>query len=298
MSSRRPSSADAPMISRYTWRVIALVGGRDSTSVPMPGCSSLTRMLTNSLVVTRCRSPPAPADSVPRCTGRCQRTRSPSCRRRRPGAAAPATIWRSTANTSSTVRPQASPAEVQVGGSRNVAAGREVVERLLGRDPAGPVGFGVLAVGPLSLRQCADKEVRVVAAGALLLRRHPVRPRSQQVGPQHQVLAPQEVGERQRVVGQCGPRIAVDGRVADDALRVVVRSGEQHAGLFEGFAGGGADQRLGQVGVDAQPVAHQAGSGPTQAMSALRSRSSTPPPGNTITPATKSIAGAGASGTP
>ena len=36
--------------------------------------------------------------------------------------------------------------------------------------------------------------------------------------------------------------------------------------------------------------AHQPGSGPYQAIPALRSRSSTPPPGNTITPAANSMA--------
>ena len=36
--------------------------------------------------------------------------------------------------------------------------------------------------------------------------------------------------------------------------------------------------------------AHQSGPGPYQAISELRSRSSTPPPGNTITPPANSIA--------
>ena len=141
-------------------------------------------------------------------------------------------------------------------------------------------------------RQRADEEIGVVAAGALGLRGDPVRPRPQQVGAQHQVLAAQEVAERQLAVWRGrGAQSRYDRSVADDAVRVIGRPREQHPALLERLAGGGADQRLGQIGSMPNRCAHQCGPGPAHApaMSALRSRSSTPPPGNTIVPAAKSI---------
>src|SRR5215204_1790789 len=53
----------------------------------------------------------------------------------------------------------------------------ELVETGLRRAPERAVGFGVLTVGTLPLRQCTDEEKGVVATGALLFRRHPIRPR-------------------------------------------------------------------------------------------------------------------------
>ena len=131
---RRPRS-----ISRYTCRVSALVGGRDSSRVPMPGYCSPTWTLTNSLTITPRRSPAAPAGCGPRCSGRCRRTRSPSCRSLSAARfGSTATIWRSTASTSATVRPFSESSWVHVGGSRKRPALGEVVERGLRAWPTPP----------------------------------------------------------------------------------------------------------------------------------------------------------------
>ena len=137
---------------------------------------------------------------------------------------------------------------------QEATAGFEFGDGGLRRGPLRTVGFGVVAVGTLTFRQHPDEEVGVIATGALGFGRHPVGPRPQQIGSQHQVFAAQEVGERQRPVGQRLAGFAVDRCVADDAVRVVGRAGEQHAAFLEGFAGGGAHQRLGQLGVGAEPL--------------------------------------------
>ena len=123
------------------------------------------------------------------------------------------------------------------------------------------VGLGVLIVGALTLREGADEEVRVVTTGALLLGRHPVRPRPQQIGAQHKFLTAQKIGEGQASVLQCGTGLVVHRGVADNPVGVIGRAGEQHSGFLEGLPGGRAHQGLGQVGLDAETLCPPGGFG-------------------------------------
>jgi hypothetical protein len=104
----------------------------------------------------------------------------------------------------------------------------------------------------LALGERADEEVGVVATGALFLGRHPVGPRPEQVGAQDELLRAQEVREGQRVVGQRGPRIAIDRRVAHDTVGIVGRPREEDTGLLERLARGGADECFCEILVDVE----------------------------------------------
>ena len=130
----------------------------------------------------------------------------------------------------------------------------EVVERRLRGHPVGFVGLGVVTVGALPLREGTDEEERVVATGPFFLRRHPVGPRPQQIGPQHQLLGAQELPERQRLVLQRRALLPVHRGVVDEQVRIVGRPGEQHTGLLERLPRRRAHQRLGELEVHPEPI--------------------------------------------
>ena len=181
-----------------------------------------------------------------------------------------ATIWRSTASTSATVRPFSESSCVHVGGNRNDLPPANSSSAACGRRPECAVGFGVVAVGALALRQRPDEEVGVVAAGALLFRRHPVRPRPQQVGAQHEVLLAQELAERQRsVCSSACALLAVDRRVAR-RCRPGSSAGPANSTPDSSKVSRAAAQTNASARSASTPnrSAHQAGSGPNQAMSA------------------------------
>lgn len=139
-------------------------------------------------------------------------------------------------------------------GEQKAAPLGEIVEGGLRRDPVGPVGLGVVAVGPLPLRQRTDEEVGVVAPGALLLGCHPVGPRTQQIGSQHQLFRAQELAEGQRLVLQRRALVAIHRRVVDQQVRIVGGTGEQHPALLERLPGRGTHQRRGELRVHAEPL--------------------------------------------
>ena len=132
--------------------------------------------------------------------------------------------------------------------------------------------------------RCPSGQQRDEEPGAVALRLEdrgqPGGPDAEQVGAQHQPAAGQEVGHRQLARLQRDPvgLPVVAGGVRDHL--VLVRSGQQHAGLLEGLADGGAHQRPRHLLVAAEPLGplRRRSARPTPT-SASKSRGSTPPPG-------------------
>ena len=121
-------------------------------------------------------------------------------------------------------------------------------------------------------------------------RGQPAGPGAEQVGAQHQPAPVEEVGHRQLARLERDPvgLPVVAGGVGDDG--VGRRPGQQHAGLLERLAHGGADQRPRRAPRRrraARPTSPAAG--PAQATAWSKSRGSTPPPGKTHIPPANSI---------
>ena len=129
-----------------------------------------------------------------------------------------------------------------------------------------------------------DEEPRVVAA-FLDLRGDPVRPGAQQVGAEHEPAPGEQLGQRLRPVEQ---RLPVGLPVVAAGVRhdrVLGRPGEQHAGLLERLAYGGADQLAGErLGGAEGRRPTRPGTARTTPTARSPSRGSTEPPGKTYAP--------------
>ncbi len=129
----------------------------------------------------------------------------------------------------------------------------------LGRVPPGGLhGLGRVRVGLLPVGHPRDEERGVVAPRGRL-RGDPARPRPQQVGAEDES---RPARARRRACGA-----ARRGRpAAAQWPRAAARSGEQHPALLERLPHGGGDERAGQLGVAAEPLAPPArvGAGPTR----------------------------------